>query len=311
MRPLAAAGNVNVDLIMGPVAPWPAHGTEIFVTHDEVRPGGCAGNVALAWRALGAEFQIAGSVGDDAFGQYLTGQFGPIAARWPVASSATTLSVGMTHPDGERTFFTTMGHLPHFSFGDVRRALDGEALRGGILLVCGTFLLPALMAEFDALVEWADAHDIELALDTGWPPGGWSPAALASGRHWLGACQYALLNETEATSLAGVGEVEAAARVLAGLTRRGDAEIVVKRGPLGALAVSRNGPLFSLPGRPVHVVDTIGAGDAFNAGFLLAIAGGTDGAGAVLQGIDTASVAISTSPRRYAGPADILERSDP
>jgi len=104
MRPLAAAGNVNVDLIMGPVAPWPAHGTEIFVTHDEVRPGGCAGNVALAWRALGAEFQIAGSVGDDAFGQYLTGQFGPIAARWPVASSATTLSVGMTHPDGERTF---------------------------------------------------------------------------------------------------------------------------------------------------------------------------------------------------------------
>ena len=53
MKPLAVIGNVNVDLIMGPAAPWPQPGTEIIVDHDELRVGGSAGNAALAWMALG------------------------------------------------------------------------------------------------------------------------------------------------------------------------------------------------------------------------------------------------------------------
>ena len=39
LRPLAVIGNVNVDLIVGPVAPWPTAGTEISVDHDELRVG--------------------------------------------------------------------------------------------------------------------------------------------------------------------------------------------------------------------------------------------------------------------------------
>lgn len=37
MKPLAVIGNVNVDLILGPTAPWPKPGTEIIVDHDELR----------------------------------------------------------------------------------------------------------------------------------------------------------------------------------------------------------------------------------------------------------------------------------
>ncbi len=53
MQPLVVLGNVNVDLILGPVAPWPQVGIEIFVPHDELRVGGSAGNTALAWAGLG------------------------------------------------------------------------------------------------------------------------------------------------------------------------------------------------------------------------------------------------------------------
>ena len=42
MRPLAVIGNVNVDLILGPTAPWPRAGTEIIVDHDDLRVGGQA-----------------------------------------------------------------------------------------------------------------------------------------------------------------------------------------------------------------------------------------------------------------------------
>ncbi|TGW06294.1 carbohydrate kinase family protein, partial [Mesorhizobium sp. M2D.F.Ca.ET.145.01.1.1] len=71
MRPLAVIGNVNVDLIVGPVAPWPKAGTETVVDHDELRVGGQAGNTGLAWQALGVDFAIAANVGDDQFGHWL------------------------------------------------------------------------------------------------------------------------------------------------------------------------------------------------------------------------------------------------
>ena len=156
MRSLAVAGNVNVDLIMGTLPPWPTPGTEVFVEHDEMRPGGAAGNVALAWAALGVDFQVAGNVGDDQFGTYLSEAFGDHAARWPVASARTTYSVGLTHPDGERTFLTTRGHLADFDGDDVLGCLDANKLRGGILLLCGVFLLPGLERDFDRLCSWAE-----------------------------------------------------------------------------------------------------------------------------------------------------------
>ncbi|MGO7770642.1 PfkB family carbohydrate kinase, partial [Rhizobium ruizarguesonis] len=72
MQPLAVIGNVNIELILGPAAPWPKAGTEIIVDHDELRVGGAAGNSALAWQALGVEFEIAANIGSDQFGRWLS-----------------------------------------------------------------------------------------------------------------------------------------------------------------------------------------------------------------------------------------------
>jgi len=160
MRPLAVIGNVNVDLIVGPVAPWPAAGTETVVNHDELRVGGQAGNTGLAWMALGVDFEIAANVGDDQFGRWLREAFGRRAEKWPVRPEGTTLSVGMTHPDGERTFFTTRGHLPRFGLGDVFSVLDGRALSGGYALLCGSFLTDDLTRHYDAFFDWADSNGI-------------------------------------------------------------------------------------------------------------------------------------------------------
>ncbi|HTJ58500.1 MAG TPA: carbohydrate kinase family protein [Devosiaceae bacterium] len=301
MRALAAIGNVNIDLIMGPVTPWPASGTEVFVKHDELRPGGAAGNVALAWQAMGCDFQIGANLGNDEFGQFLKRAFGRIGERWPVTSTGTSLSVGLTHPDGERTFFTTLGHLPTFSFGDALACFDVERLRGGILLLCGSFVLPALARDYNAIFDWAEAHGIDVALDTGWPPGGWSWETVARTRGWLRRCRYLLFNEIEAAALAGTEGGESAARALVEISGRPDAEVVVKLGPNGALGISGTGQMVRVPARDIAVVDSIGAGDAFNAGYLYAAASGAGLEAALRQGIDIASAAISTSPRSYAG----------
>ncbi len=311
MRPLAVAGNVNVDLIMGTLPPWPAPGTEVFVDHDEMRPGGAAGNVALAWLALGLPFQAAGNLGNDEFGRYLKDAFGAVAARWPVAPARTTYSVGLTHPDGERTFITTQGHLAAFSGDDVLACLDAAALSGGILLACGVFLLPCLMRDFDMLCTWADDHAIDIALDTGWPPGGWTAETKAAARGWLARSRYALLNEVEACAVTETDDVEAATGALLDLMAHPKAEAVVKRGPNGAIGASRADPIVRVRAQDVVVVDTIGAGDAFNAGFLYATARSEPLADAVRCGVSTASAAISTVPRSYAGAAEISEGLSP
>lgn len=299
MRPLAVVGNVNVDLIMGPVTPWPTPGTENLVEHDEMRAGGAAGNVALAWQALGVRFQSAASVGNDQFGRFLQSAFAGIGDRWPVADTPTTVSVGLTHPDGERTFFCTTGHLPRLTADEALSCIAGEQLRGGLMLLCGSFVMPGLANDYDALFSWAAERAVDVALDTGWPPGGWGKETIARTRHWLAHCRHLLLNEVEAAALAGVDQPEAAARTLVAWMAEGGSVAVVKRGPDGALACSSSGEVVTIPAMEIALVDSIGAGDVFNAGYLAAVAAGRDLAGALRCGVETASAAISTSPRAY------------
>jgi len=302
MRPLAVIGNVNVDLILGPAAPWPKAGTEIIVDHDELRVGGAAGNSALAWNGLGVAFEIAANVGNDQFGQWLREAFAERAANWSVRPEQTTLSVGITHPDGERTFFTTRGHLPRFSLGDVLAVLNGAKLSGGYVLLCGSFLTDDLTGQYDAFFDWADQHDIAIALDTGWPLDGWTTANCDATRHWLSRCAIALLNEVETTTLAGLDDpAEAAVKIRSHMPD--GAIVVVKRGPEGALAIGADGQCIQAAAPSVKVVDTIGAGDVFNAGFLAALAKEEPLAACLKAGTKVASRAISTLPRSYGSSA--------
>ncbi len=297
MRALAVLGNVNLDLIVGPLAPWPEPGTEVTVAHHQVRAGGAAGNVALAWQELGIPFQIAANVGNDAFGQFLRSEFGAVADRWPVTGTSTTLSIGVTHPSGERTFITPLGHLNDFTVEQALSCIDENRLRGGILLTCGSFVMPQLAAAYDALFEWADARSIEVALDTGWPPDGWSEATIAATRGWIARCHHLLLNEVEAVALSRTSDPEDAAQSLVAGMQQPNPMVVVKQGPRGALACSSSCEIVRVPALDVAVIDTIGAGDAFNAGYLASVAAGQATEKALRCGVKTASAAISAAPR--------------
>lgn len=300
-RPLAVVGNVNVDLIIGPVAPWPNPGSEVMCPHDELRVGGAAGNAALAWEAIGMPFQIAANLGSDQFGAWLAAGFSAHSGRWARTGGATTLSVGITHPDGERTFFTTPGHLPLLAWPEVEAMIDWPALAGGHLLLCGCFLTERLTRDYGHLFARARAHDIAIVLDTGWPPDGWTDDIRTQALAWIGQSGMVLFNDVEARSLTGESETIAAARRLAGLLPESGVA-VVKRGAQGALAVTQ-GALVEAAAPSVDVCDTIGAGDIFNAGFLAALARGQSLPVALKMAVETASIAVSTHPRRYTSPA--------
>ena len=83
---------------------------------------------------------------------------------------------------------------------------------------------------------------------------------------------------------------------------RKGAAVVVKRGPDGAIAVGADGEIMKVPAPRVKVVDTIGAGDVFNAAFLAALAQERSLISCLSAAVQVASRAISTLPRDYGGP---------
>ncbi|RME31169.1 MAG: carbohydrate kinase, partial [Thermoflexia bacterium] len=105
----------------------------------------------------------------------------------------------------------------------------------------------------------ARALGLTTSLDTNWDPSGRWEGVL----DLLPLVDVFLPNAAEACALAGTSEVEMAARKLASLA----SVVAVKLGAEGALGV-RGEQIVRVPSLSVPIVDTVGAGDNFDAGFL-------------------------------------------
>jgi sugar/nucleoside kinase (ribokinase family) len=290
-------GNVNVDMIMGPLEPWPPAGTEVVMPEYELRAGGSAGNAALALAALGVPFRLLANAGDDVLGRWLRDSFGYAAQHWRQTERPTTVSVGVTHPNGERTFLTNEGHLKELGPDDVLPHVSTIAPTGSIALLCGAFLSPPLVAAFGEILTVLKAAGYRVALDTGWPPAGWTHAVRSSLAEWIPAIDVLLLNEAEALALARNQELDRAVSIIREMLPV-DSTLVVKRGADGASAWRRE-ETAAYSARAIVVADSIGAGDVFNAAFLAAEIRKEPLRDAVAAGVKFASAVIATHPRRY------------
>lgn len=298
---LLIIGNVNVDIVIGPVADWPVIGTETVTERGEFRVGGSAGNAALTMQGLKKRCLLVAGIGSDPLGAWLAGTFDTGQSRLHTEPGPTTFSVGITHAGGERTFLTSPGHLAALDPAALVPLLPHNAAAGSIALVCGVFLSPRLVSGLDTLLDALHQRGYQVALDTGWPDAtGWTEELKATVRGWLPRTDQLLLNEVELKGLAGRERIDdAIADLLPHLPR--DATLVAKLGPAG-VTVRRAGQRLDLPAPAVEVIDTVGAGDTFNAAYLATLLDGEPLEDALRAGVETAAAAISTFPRRYTLP---------
>lgn len=294
---LYVVGNINVDLIMSTLYEWPKKGTEAMLESSSLRPGGSAGNCALALAALESPYRLVANQGNDQFTPWLASLFPESAPYWPTCNCETSLTFGVTHPDHERTFFSNQGHIVRLSMSDVLTQIPEMALPDDWVLLCGTWLCTALYAEYPQLLAALKKRGYKVAVDTGWPPEGWSDALREQTAHWLPYCDALLLNEVETLGFANSQTLDEAAENLLQQMAK-NAFCVAKCGPDGARLWAKNLTLHQ-HAEPVEVVDTIGAGDSFNAGFLSALIYGRPPATALQWGVRVAGCAIGSSPRQY------------
>ncbi|MEU7871645.1 PfkB family carbohydrate kinase [Dactylosporangium sp. NPDC049140] len=202
-------------------------------------------------------------------------------------ATPTGLSIILSAP-GDRAILTLPGTIPTLRPEDVTDELLASARH---VHVASLFLQPGLHAGLAGAFARARALGVTTSLDTNWDPSGrWSGL-----EEILAVTDVFLPNAAELLAVTGAGALEEAAEKLVG----SGTTVVLKDGARGGRAWWPGGGYVTAPGLAVDVVDTTGAGDSFNAGFLAARLAGRD----VPEALAWAARAGSLSTRAAGGTA--------
>jgi argininosuccinate lyase len=224
----------------------------------------------LTLSALGVAPRLVGCVGEDDLGELLLNRLRsaavPVEDVRVLPSTATGVSIAFEAPSRDRSFLMSPGGLAAFE----RTMVPEAALEASLVLLGGYFALPRIRGhETEAMLRDVRAAGGTSLLDTGSAPDGWTAETRTEVLELLPLVDVLVPNEIEALHLSGEADVDAAARAL---QRRTRGWVVIKRGGDGCIAAGPDGAFVSEPAPSVDVVDTTGAGDAFNAGLLLRLA---------------------------------------
>ncbi|WP_328660938.1 carbohydrate kinase family protein [Streptomyces sp. NBC_00334] len=290
---LLVVGDANPDVVLGPLdAPLAFGQREQLVSDGALTLGGSAAIMACGAARLGLRVAFAGRVGDDDAGRYIRAALDSrgvdTRALHTDPGLPTPLTVVLTQGE-DRAIVTAPGTLPATTAADV----PAELLSGvRHVHAASYFLLPALAASLPELLRTARSHGATTSLDTNDDPSGrWDPAGLDA---VLPHTDYLLPNAAEARRLAGLDTPDLG-RSAAALADRGPT-VVVKNGAEGALCHDGR-TLLSTPGIPARPVDTVGAGDSFDAGFVAALLAGL----ALPEALELAAVCGALSTRAHGG----------
>ncbi len=257
---LLVLGDVNPDLILtGDVEP--AFGqVERIVEDARLTVGGSGAIVACGAARLGLRTAICGVVGDDVFGRFMRDELErrdvDVGGLVVEPDRPTGLTVVLARP-GDRAILTHTGTIAGLRS---ERVGPGTLDAARHVHVASYFLQDALGPELPGLFERVRANGSTTSVDPNWDPTERWDGGL---RELLSFTDVFLPNAEEATHIADAGDPEAAARELAG--RAG--AVVVKAGGGGAVAAVGD-LLVRAAAAPTDAIDTTGAGDAFDAGFL-------------------------------------------
>ncbi len=283
-------GDANPDLVLhGDARPRFGQAEQLLTGADLVL-GGSAAITAAGCARLGLDTTLLTALGEDVFGaitrQHLRDR-GVTVELARTENVPTGLSVILNPDDKDRAILTLPGTIPALRPQDVTDELLSTTRH---LHVAALYLQPELAQGLADVFARARQAGVTTSLDTNWDPA----------EHWasitaiLAYTDVFLPNATELRAVTREDDVEVAAAklVAAGTT------VVMKNGAAGAKAWNSDGE-WAAAGRTVDVVDTTGAGDSFNAGFLAAMLTGLP----VSEAIGWAAVAGSLSTRAAGGTA--------
>ncbi len=258
---IVVVGSFNADLVAY-LERMPRPGETVHGDRFATSAGGKGSNQAVAAARLGAEVTFIGRVGKDVFANLAYEIWDAEGINRDFVSTDADYATGvapiLVDSSGENMIVVVLGANSRLTAADIDAARERIA--------AADVLVTQLEINLD-MAQYALETAKQLGVVTILNP---APAA-AIPQSLIDLADYLTPNETELETLAGLaGDFAAAARSL--LTRDGQTAVVTL-GAQGAQIVSGAASAI-VPTYAVDVVDTTGAGDAFNAGLAVALAEG-------------------------------------
>ena len=269
---LLVAGELNPDILIVDPTSGPAFGqVETIVDAIFLAIGSSSAIAACGAARLGLRTAFVGVVGEDAFGYFMLRALedaGIDVSGCRIDPAVPTGATVIVSRGADRANMTAIGAIASLRTGDVPRELLATARH---LHVGSTYLQPALAAGLPDLFGEARSLGLTTSFDCNWDASGtWDRIDPL-----LQAADAFLPNLEEARRITGKTAAPAAASEL--IRRATDGReagrpftLAIKQGSAGAVAMRGTWEyeVAEAPVLPVEVVDTTGAGDSFDAGFL-------------------------------------------
>jgi sugar/nucleoside kinase (ribokinase family) len=287
MATINCIGVAVMDALSGPLREYPSRRQRVQVVTDSVAfiPGGGAVNVASTLAQLGHEVALFTKVGDDANGREVVSALSAVGVdtscvRVSAGDSTPFTFVGV-HEDGERTFIHTPGANRTFGVGDIEKE---TLLDCNYLVYMDLWVQPMLDGDAGAqILREARGRGVVTLLDECW---GLGPDRAVL-EQMVSHADYVLPSLDEVGTLYPGLSKSAVADHLLGL---GAGTVVLKMGTEGCFVRTADAA-EQVPVVPAEAVDTTGAGDSFNAGFIAGLVRG-------LPPVDAAKLGVQVASRR-------------
>ena len=259
---VVAVGEVAVDFIATGMPRIPRRWSEVEIIENfGVYPAGSAGYFAQCLARLGMGCSIVGKIGADQFGEFMLSEFGKekVDTRFLKVSRTDETAITLLLVLRNRKKISLVTQPPRIKSSDI----DLGCLRGASHLhFSGYLMVPSMWGRPTVtLMKTAREEGLQTSLDTQMSiTGNWKKPLSGVLEH----VDLLLLDEDEARRVCGVSSLKRACGIL---LKRGPRTLVVKLGRKGCRIFTDDEDII-VPGYGVKVLSTVGAGDAFDAGYL-------------------------------------------
>jgi len=254
-------GELNVDLILNGIESFPEMGKEKLADKMDLVLGSSSAIFASNLSSLGAKVSYIGKIGKDMFGDLILDSLKEKNVNTDLVIVDDQLKTGATvvlNYDEDRAMVTHGGAMEYLSLKDIE--ID-DLQKAKHMHVSSVFLQPKIKENIIGIFRLAKENGLTTSLDTQWDPAEIWELDLEK---LLPYVDVFIPNEEEIKNLTGKQNVNDAIDSIASSAN----SIIVKMGSKGSISWS-DSKLIEIPAfLNETVVDAIGAGDSFDAGFV-------------------------------------------
>ena len=254
-------GELNVDLILNQIESFPETGKEKLADKMMLTLGSSSAIFASNLSSLGMKVSFIAKIGNDVFGHFCKEQLASKGVDTSMLMFSDNLKTGATivlNFGEDRAMITHQGAMKDLGMSDITKEKLSMAKH---LHFSSYFLQPGFKNDLDNLFRMAKETGLTTSLDVQWDPA----------EQWdfdfkkiLPYVDIFLPNETELLNLTGKDLIDTALKAIEGYGKY----ILIKKGKQGSLLSYNNKIVDGKSFLNDKVVDAIGAGDSFNAGFI-------------------------------------------